>query len=414
MKTYLIPLAAFILTTSIADAQSTQSRNPFKHSARHTTKSGYSKKAQSLPQRTLEFNWDDATTDWEIMPDSIYTMYNSNGNVLRETRVHYFDATNSSVSATAYTYNAGQRLIAEYNMYLTGQQWDTTYKSLHEYDSHGNPTLSSYYGKTSGVWELHDSYKTLNTYDGNDRLIQDITQLWDETEYVNESKSIYTYDVSGKINSATFMTWNTGTSAFDSSARIINIVWFKWAQNIEDGLIQSYEMQEWTGSTYALAARMNSAYDSHDNMTEEKEEAWVSGGWEVDYWEKFALTYNSNSNLTQRISQSWDGSELVNDRKELFDNFVGSTGLLQITKQSTPLNIYPNPFETSATIEIPSFNHSGNMVLVVYDLLGRSVFTQPIDAPKITIERGDLQQGLYTFHLMENNNVTHSGKFLIK
>lgn len=413
MKTnYVIAFAVFVCTAGIVNAKQ-QPRNPFKHSPYHHTNSPYAKKVTpSLPQRTLEFYWDDALADWNDMPDSIYTVYNSNGDPIRETRVHNY---NGAYSAISYIYNPAHQLIAEYYMDQNGQQWDTSSKSTYEYDSHGLQTLYTSYSQMSGEWEIQYSYKTLNTYDTNGQLIEDMTQTWDETEYINESKTIYVYDVNGKLNGAAFLQWNTGTSAFDSSARIHNLVWYKWATNIEDGLIQSYDIQEWNGSMFEQSGRVSTVYDSHDNVTDEKEESWVDNTWEVDYQEKYILTYNANNDLTQMISQNLDDdNSLVNYKKSLYDDFVQFTGLIQLTKQSTPLTIYPNPFEGAATIEIPSYSNSGEMVLAVFDLLGRSVLIQPIDGPKTIFEKGNLQQGLYTFQLLEKNAVTHTGKFIIK
>lgn len=416
MKTTLFSLAALLCTAGIVNAQYSTLNNPFKLSEPNNTKVHYSKAGtESLPQRIVQSYWNEFAADWYDIKDTTYVTYNNNGKVLRTTFVQYLSQNMSNKYGTYHTYNTANLPTANYDLTWNINKWDTTTKITNDYDSHGNRILYAAYSKTNGVWKLGFSFKTTNIYDSNDRLAELHHQIWSDSVFVNLSHVFYTYDGSGKAIDVLLMAWNHDSARYDTSGRTTNIVWHKWVTTLDNSLMQSYESQEWNGTTFEQDIRVNTIYDSHDNIIEEKNESWDNNNyWLIEYWNKYILTYNSNDVLTQKITQLWDGDSLVNNKRELYDNFLLYNGLQHLTKQSTPLTIYPNPFEASATIEIPSFNHSENMVLVVYDLLGRSVLTQPIDAPKTILEKGDLQQGLYTFRLMENNTVTHSGKLVIK
>ena len=69
------------------------------------------------------------------------------------------------------------------------------------------------------------------------------------------------------------------------------------------------------------------------------------------------------------------------------------------------INIYPNPFSTSATITINAELRIKNVEFRMYDLLGRHVrnfsITQSPNQPvtQLTIDRGSLQSGMYFYSL---------------
>lgn len=415
MKTSLLALFVLLCTADILNAQSFSLSNPFKLSVPNNTEVHYSKAGtESLPQRTLHAYWDDAAVDWYTMTDTTYTMYDNNEQVLRTTFVQYLSPTSTKKYGHFYTYNAANLLTGDYDLTWNVNKWDTTAKIINDYDSHGNRILHAASGKSNDVWKLRYSFKTTHTYDANDRLAQMIHQIWSDTSFINSTVVYYTYDVSGKAIEVLFMDWNNDSARYDTSARTTNIVWYKWVTKPDNGLMQSYERQVWNGATFEQNIRGSIAYDSHDNTIEIKNESWDSTSWITDFWSQYILTYNLNNVLTQKITRYWNGDSLENNNRELYDNFLLYNGMQQLTKQSTPLTLYPNPFEESATIEIPSYNYSENMTLMVYDLLGRSVLTQPIDAPQTILKKGNLQQGIYTFQLIENNSVTHTGKFIIK
>lgn len=87
------------------------------------------------------------------------------------------------------------------------------------------------------------------------------------------------------------------------------------------------------------------------------------------------------------------------------------------------ITIYPNPFSTSATLEIKGAVGNGNVALVVYDMVGREVKNIPLSNSQsnttqsgvsFTIDRNELSNGMYFYKVSNENGVIGSGKFSIQ
>ncbi|MGB3949376.1 MAG: T9SS type A sorting domain-containing protein [Bacteroidia bacterium] len=86
--------------------------------------------------------------------------------------------------------------------------------------------------------------------------------------------------------------------------------------------------------------------------------------------------------------------------------------------------IYPNPFSTSATIEIKGAIASGDVTMVVMDMIGRELKTISLshnasstntqNTVQFTIERNDLANGMYFYKLVNNKDVIAGGKFTVQ
>ena len=76
-------------------------------------------------------------------------------------------------------------------------------------------------------------------------------------------------------------------------------------------------------------------------------------------------------------------------------------------------NVYPNPFSTSATLQINSAFKIQNAELCIYDLLGVEVKrVNHISAHEIKLNRDNLPSGVY-FIQVRNNEQTITRKILI-
>ena len=70
--------------------------------------------------------------------------------------------------------------------------------------------------------------------------------------------------------------------------------------------------------------------------------------------------------------------------------------------------IYPNPFSTFTTIELPSEPH----ILTIYDIVGNKVREEQVSGTT-TIDRGDLTKGVYVLEVRSDNQ-TYSGKLVVE
>lgn len=89
--------------------------------------------------------------------------------------------------------------------------------------------------------------------DGNNKMIERISQDWDE-DWVNTSKSLYTYD--GSSNLTEFL------------------------------------IQWWTNSNWANSSKYSYKYDENNNQTEKIYQLWNGSKWN-NIW-KYLYTYNGS------------------------------------------------------------------------------------------------------------------------
>ena len=98
------------------------------------------------------------------------------------------------------------------------------------------------------------------------------------------------------------------------------------------------------------------------------------------------------------------------DSQSVFSNDCGNPCYALSTKENNynSAQIYPNPFLTSTTIELPSNPH----ILSIYDIVGNKVREEQVSGTTI-IERGDLSKGIYVLEVRSKKQ-TYSGRLVIE
>jgi len=88
------------------------------------------------------------------------------------------------------------------------------------------------------------------------------------------------------------------------------------------------------------------------------------------------------------------------------------SGISTIEEQYTKMEIYPNPFNSSTTIQ---FNTTvKNVELSIYNMFGQNVKTiKNISGDKIKIDRDNLSCGVYFVRLTKDNKVIATEKLVI-
>ncbi|MFH1004573.1 MAG: T9SS type A sorting domain-containing protein [Bacteroidota bacterium] len=80
---------------------------------------------------------------------------------------------------------------------------------------------------------------------------------------------------------------------------------------------------------------------------------------------------------------------------------------------SNNINIYPNPFSNSTTLQIMNGVNT-NYELRIYDLFGREVKKCEIRNQKTEISRGNLPSGMYFYQVKDNKQFISSGKLIVQ
>jgi len=90
-------------------------------------------------------------------------------------------------------------------------------------------------------------------------------------------------------------------------------------------------------------------------------------------------------------------------------------GIPIIPVAENQLTVYPNPFNTAATLIIPDkYLTEIELSFAMYDMLGRELLRAKINREKhIKIERGNLEQGIYLIRLLSKSQIIASGKIII-
>jgi hypothetical protein len=211
------------------------------------------------------------------------------------------------------------------------------------------------------------------------------------------------------------MEWDTITSTFMNSEKYINVVWYKYNGNLDDGLLSSLTGQEWNGTSYVDALKITVTYDLHDNEINNKSESWDVTEWVLDNQSEYLHTYNGTDQLTQTIIRNRYNidSAYTNSQKMVFSNFISYTNIQnQTADNQLGVTIYPNPLNSSSTINIEQ-NTLGTQ-FKLYDILGHEVYTTLLETPHTTIEKGDLQKGIYIYQILNENQSLAKGKLIIQ
>lgn len=80
-----------------------------------------------------------------------------------------------------------------------------------------------------------------------------------------------------------------------------------------------------------------------------------------------------------------------------------------IGEQANELTVYPNPFSSSATIEVKS-PVSGNYVLTVFNMMGEEIKSLQDAAGKFELKKEELSEGVYFFVIRNGNRIAGRGK----
>ena len=89
-----------------------------------------------------------------------------------------------------------------------------------------------------------------------------------------------------------------------------------------------------------------------------------------------------------------------------------ATGIQQ-NNSSPSISFSPNPFTDQTTLTIAGFNRK-NITLIISDVIGREVLRANDVQASLTIEKGNLSKGIYTYHITDGNSLNETGKIVIQ
>ena len=97
--------------------------------------------------------------------------------------------------------------------------------------------------------------------------------------------------------------------------------------------------------------------------------------------------------------------------------FTISTTLCSQVKTIDKITVSPNPFSNQTTLQFHSNQPKGNIIFVVKNVLGKTVFKKTyqlkLGKNQIKFEKGDLNSGMYIYSLQTSKSIV-SKRFVIK
>jgi hypothetical protein len=102
----------------------------------------------------------------------------------------------------------------------------------------------------------------------------------------------------------------------------------------------------------------------------------------------------------------------VNAVATMIPGGCASVGVNDIEAVNRVINIYPNPFNELATIAFKDMSMMNKAELKIYNVLGEMVSATTLTKQLTTINTDELPNGLYTYKLINNNEVVQSGRLI--
>ncbi len=161
-------------------------------------------------------------------------------------------------SRTAYTYDANGRLeTTTFDLWTNNDGWVPTTQTTFLYDGAGTDVIESQSASWDAVnaeWDVDG--KTLNTYNANGDLEEQITQIWANFSgmFQNQGRWIFSYDsLDNTLTEQTFYQWDNVSTWNPFSRRQ-----YTWS---EGGSLRNYLDQWWLNTFWINNRRCSYTYD---------------------------------------------------------------------------------------------------------------------------------------------------------
>lgn len=335
--------------------------------------------------------------------------YDSNNNVISETRFEWTAGKWANSIKSLYTYNVNNKIteILFQNWNGTTNSYENVDKDTYTYIS-GQPTEIVYYEWISLNWVLKD--KTVISYNSNNLPSGALSYLWNGTQYVNDSRYTATYNVYQKltedlgekwINSnwgndyKSLYTYNSNNKLLTSRSAswdVFNSIWVE--RDRADYELDANGNRTKTTYSGSYGSKFEYNYDISSLMASFanpfKDKSGIDYfGEDYPYVNKL-LGYNefSYNTLTSSYEQS---------RRTTF-NYSNSITLSadELQMNTSTIIVFPNPTKDFLTIQISSNTEIDK--IIVSDISGKTVLQQNQNGSQVNVQ--NLSKGMYLLQVL--------------
>ncbi|MCK3685976.1 T9SS type A sorting domain-containing protein [Maribellus sp. YY47] len=383
----------------------------------------------SEPGFSQDFSWDEESGGWMYVTNTTYS-YNDVG------------APTGEVIQDAGT-----------DLYL--------FRNSYDYDYFGNITEDIAYTRGVDEWIISAGEKSVYTVNGNGDITGVTHQTWENFEWVNKTKDVYTLNAQNVPTEMETYTWN-GTG-WDAYSKTMDITWTNWNKRE----LGAYTLQLWKEGAWENAERFSSSRNGNtftdviqlwknNEWVNEKRETYTSTDteeqitlelWRQEEWQKkekylasidgrgnqtgvvysswdgtewyaemelfFDLTYNESDDVTQMVFRYRDPSmeEPANISKFLYSSFLHFTTDVPVVELLDNVQVFPNPVNNSLNIHIDDSQLSTYEVNIL-SLTGQKVFSGIFSTPTISVNTGYFTAGTYVLNILNKDGRVYNTELM--
>lgn len=394
----------------------------------------------------LSENKDNSTNTYFAFSRTSIT-YSTNGLVQIAVIENYDTALNTWVNNAKILYEKDDR-GAELKIiyyYFNNNNWEVSFgysKKISYLNSNSLKTIevidSSYDFNTKS---MKAAYKFTQSYDVNERAVD---LKFYEPDFITGNLTLITqdsiyYDANGLPNLLVEKEVDANGNA-SNLLRYKDVTWVDYNPNLNifennpTGYIVDYNIS----GTWLLAGRLTTSfpdnygsiiqteeayeagnfvpnnkstvlYNSFFDIIEEKEETFnsMNNSWVVDYGNKYLISYDSNNNQSEHITQNYNNNvnQFVNNTRNEYSDYVLVNTYVS-NKIKNKLVVYPNPVNTNNLTIKYNKDTDVEANVSIYDLNAKLIKKETLLLINSVgfIKIDDLEKGIYLIQLETKDN----------
>jgi len=170
--------------------------------------------AGGYPDETLKYDWESNAWDYD---GKMNFSYDANWQMIEWV---VLDSANVNSEKSTWAYDANGNQIEEIDQIWNGSAWENENKYTWTYDANNNMLEELEQTWNVSAWE--NVKKEINIYDANNNNIDILHQVWSNSAWEDENKGILTYDGSNNCTEENWQDWDSWTSVWVNSEKLIH------------------------------------------------------------------------------------------------------------------------------------------------------------------------------------------------
>lgn len=312
------------------------------------------------------------------------------------------------VGNVAYVGLGYDRITGSQNSFYAYNQLSNTWSSVAGLPSTGRVFSSSFVIGNKGYVGLGGYYNGLTGY--CDTVYE---QVWEYTSTTNTWLRKNDFPGEGRLNAISWSIsgkgyWGTGVS-IDTAANVGKDLWEY--NSVSDSWTQKPDYPY--GDVYSAVGFNigNYGYITCGMSFASCLETWQFNP-STSTWTRMADFPGIDHALSASFSIGTKGYMVGGFNTDAWSFDPGNVGVNE-NPILLDINIYPNPFMESATIEFENIENK-EYVFDLYDLKGSLVRSQKVESDKTTLSKNSLVSGVYIWKIFDEEKLIGSGKIGIK